>query len=262
MAQQSRYKSVDMNPILLPSRLWSRSLPADAWEAPESWGERRAPVRADHFAKQAAGVCELYSVCLARATPIPAGHGTIALRAVEPDTEGFQPGYSEPYPRTSDIATARLDPALLDLPPETRPSAYLNWLQPVLLGLAATRGVSAAGFHEAYDATLAEGCLMSWEGPGRSSPDRRHRATPHYAIDAQGDAWLRVVIRSRDGTPVAEGGPWESDLRPYRWRRHARTLTWPTPAEVSIEAFLTTTADAWGVEQRHTLTVHPHGVDR
>ncbi|GAA0254975.1 hypothetical protein [Cryptosporangium japonicum] len=250
MAGRTRYKSVDLNPVVLPSRLWSRPLPADAWEAPASWVDRRDPVRADHFAKRAAGVCELYSACLARATPVPAEHGTIALRAVDEDVE---PGYSVPAPRTADLATARLDPALLDLPPAARPIAYLNWLQPVLLGLAAARGVSPAGFEEAFDATMAAGCLMTWIGPGRSTPDRRHRAVPHYAIDAEGDAWLRLVITDRSGTVVAEGGPWDSDLKPYRWHRHARTLTWLTPTEASIETFLPATAKAWGVDQRHTL---------
>ncbi|GAA0273412.1 hypothetical protein [Cryptosporangium japonicum] len=97
-----------------------------------------------------------------------------------------------------------LDPTILDLPLSERPEAYLRWFQPVLLGLAAARGVPATGFEEAFDATLAAGCFMHWEGPGRSSPDRRHRATPYYDIDANGDAWLRLTITDRAQNRVAE----------------------------------------------------------
>jgi len=247
---RSRYNHVDLWPPLIPSR-FLRSEPEE---------DRR-----DWFAKRSSGVCELYSYLLRKATAVPAHTGWIRIGAYDPadppavrmpgdDVHGYF--MEEPPPREGGDGFAKpLDPKILTLRPEQRPEAYLRWLQPGLVRLAQMRGVSPAGFEETFTACLAEGSLLRWEGPGRSSRDRRLRATPLFWFDAEGDAWVRVVVRDRTGAVVAEGGPWDATPTLREWRFAAKTLRWEDDSTVTIEAFFSLFAESWGMKGERRLRV-------
>ncbi|GAA3396072.1 hypothetical protein GCM10020369_71450 [Cryptosporangium minutisporangium] len=158
-------------------------------------------------------MCELYSYLLRKTTPVPAHTGWIRIQAYDPadpwtadrwpgddddDDDDDEHGYHlPPPPREGGEHFAKpLDPAPSTLPSEQRPEACLRWLQPGLVRLAEVRGVSPTGFEETFGPCLAEGCLLRWEGPGRSSQNRRLRATPTCATSTN-------LQRHEKGLPLA-----------------------------------------------------------
>ena len=47
---------------------------------------------------------------------------------------------------------------------------------------------------------------------------------PFFWFDAEGDAWVRVVVRDREGSVVAEGGPWDAMPTLREWRFAAKSV--------------------------------------
>ncbi|SHN44521.1 hypothetical protein [Cryptosporangium aurantiacum] len=236
MTWRTSYRHVDLNPDQRPTGLW------DAGRGPDAY-----------FARQAAGVTALYTHLLGAATPVPANTTKIAVCAYVSDTPDSTPHFGEARRNGWESTSKAMDPAIPALPPDQRPAAYLAWLQPILLGLAATRGVPATGFEETFEACRSAGYLLKWDGPARSNPDRSLRAVPHYWFDADGDAWLRVTVSDRRRTVVAEGGPWPAHPSVQEWRFTAKALTWLTPIEVRAHAYRQPYASAWRVPASHTV---------
>ncbi|GAA3399316.1 hypothetical protein [Cryptosporangium minutisporangium] len=242
MTWRTRYNQVRMDTDARPARLW---------------GRRKAPDQV--FARQAVGVCELYSKLLREATPVPAHTGWISIQAFSPGTASgpeadFEVEAVAPRERGESIV-AVLDPAILERPLVDRPEAYLRWLQPLLLRLADARGVPAAGFDETFSACLEAGCLLRWQGPTRSSPDRRHRATPHYRFDSHGDAWVEVQVHDRNGELVARNDPWNAEISLRLWRQSAATLRWLTPTTIGMQPVLPAITRGWGIPRKRIMEI-------
>jgi hypothetical protein len=242
----TRYTSVEVNPPSPPDRI--------DWSAGGDGGTAglRPPGLVDLFARQSVGVCALYSRLLRSATPVPARIRSLGIDVYDPDVT---PAAWLDADRLAAGPIAPIDASVPKLPPARRPEAYLRWLQPVLLEHARSAGVPATGFAEAFEASLAVGGLLRWDGAGRGSPDRRYRATPRYWFDADGGAWVRVVVTDRRGDPVTESRAWECFPLPAYWRRSAMTLRWTYPATVMLETWWPADAKDLDVpaERRHPV---------
>jgi hypothetical protein len=237
----TRIRSVDLNPPTRPTRLLGKDGSA-----------------AETFSKQSIGVCELYSLHLAAAEAVPAQTSWIRFVPVTDAAEADGPISADPA-RSSEgegeVCTVLMDDALPALPPDERPRAYLDWLQEQVMHLAAIRGWPVRGFEEAYERCIADGCRFRWTGPGRRSPDRRLTAVPDYAIDPDGDGWLRLTVDG-PGVPAAvTGGPWDC-LPEYGYmKRSAKSLRWVDAGAVAIESFPAALAHAWGLPAEHEVRV-------
>lgn len=233
MARLTRIRSVDSWQLAIPSRMFDRGVVGRGRDYSEQM---------ERFAKQLSGVCECYSRHLAEVEPVPAETWWLRIVLVRNVAEG---GFFDTL----------MDPALLGLPAADKPLAYLDWLHRYLVRLAAARGWPGAGFTQAYRSCRAHGAVFRWYGSAKSSRDRRYKATPEYHFDAEGDAWLNVRVRDRDGDLVAEGGPWDCYPEFRFMRQSAKSLRWEGSSAVTVEAWDPGFAQAWGLEAVHTLVM-------
>jgi hypothetical protein len=211
----------------------------------------------DLFAKQASSVTELYSMHLAEAKPVPAQTWWIRLKPVVP-ADAVRDFGATPAPvswSAGEVFSVAMDRAILDLPADERPRAYLDWLQRQLLRLAAARGWPVEGFEQTYAACLADDVTLTWRGQGKASPNRRFVATPEYQFDANGDCWATVLVADRSNGHVAYGGPWDC-FPELRWvKRSARALRWIDSAQVELSVWPVEFASAWGLAATYTLAI-------
>jgi hypothetical protein len=215
MGRTIRLRSVDTNPIFLPSRFWATD---------------RIGIRADEgarFAKYATVVTELYSVHLEAGPPLPA----------KTSWARFAPTNLRGPRRFSGIAMAQdlglgevhqvpYDPDILGLADEQRRFAILDWLQDNLLALAASLGWLTDPLDIAYEACRHDGCRFQRATQPRSSRNRRYRAHIEYEIDGNGDAWSWATITSTDGRRIVSSDRHDSYPGYRSLRRASQSLRW------------------------------------
>jgi hypothetical protein len=183
MGRTVRLRSVDTNPIFLPSRFWATD---------------RIGLRAgdgDRFAKCATVVTELYSRHLEHGPPLPAE--TSWVRFVPTSRRGPQ-GFSG-VAATQDLGMGEVhqvpyDPDVLALPDEQRRLAILDWLHTNLCALAVSLSWPTEPLRTAYDGCIADRCSLHHVGEAKTSRNRWYTAHVEYEIDGDGDAWSWATI--------------------------------------------------------------------
>jgi hypothetical protein len=215
MGRVIRLRSVDTNPIFLPSRFW----------ATDPIG-----MRADEgarFAKYATVVGELYSVHLENGPTLPAR--TSWARFVPTNLRGTRPFTGTAM--TQDLGMGEVhevpyDPDILGLPDERRRFAILDWLQDNLLALAASLAWPTGPLDVAYEACRRDGCRLHRAGEPKSSRNRRYKAHIGYEIDGDGDAWSWATITTTDGRHLATSDRHDSYPGYRTLRRASQSLRW------------------------------------
>ncbi|MBU2664324.1 hypothetical protein KOI35_12545 [Actinoplanes bogorensis] len=197
--------------------------PGTGW-ADRPWVE--APGE-DAFARSANSVSELYSQGV-RPAGITNRHSELRLFTrdggdredvlvmVHPEeNEGFE------------MAVAELPKGVDRLPAAKRARLVLEVMHGAAVRLGQARGWDPAGLAGAHAHVLAAGLRFRWDGPAKSSPDRRHTAQPSFVL---GDDGLgRVVVRVRrreDGSTVCVSpvaAVWGSSRA---FADYARTVRW------------------------------------
>jgi hypothetical protein len=219
VARSVRLRSVDTNPIMLPTRYW----------AADPIGVRATD--AERFAKCATVLTELYSRGLDNGPAVPAA--TSWVRFI-PSDDGDPPPFSAD-PASQDLGLGEVhevpfDPRALDLPDDRRRRVVLDWLHDNMLALAEHRGWPTGPLSAARDACLRAGCRFAGAGEAKFNRGRTHRAHIEYEIDGNGDAWTRAVITDREDAPVATSERYDAFPAARPLHRATRTLRWDGPA--------------------------------
>jgi hypothetical protein len=189
----------------------------------------------DAFARSANSVFELYSEAV-RAAQIPTRHSELRLFChhdtsrddvlvmVHPETtEGFE------------SATVSLPPGIAALTPSSRALLVLNVIHAAAMRLGQARGWDAAALTAARAHTLAAGLRYRWDGPPKTSPDRRYVAQPKYVLVDDGYGRVIVQVRRRDdGAPVCASPVVATWGHHSALVRHARTVRWRSKTRVQF----------------------------
>jgi hypothetical protein len=236
----SRIKSVDF---------W----PASAW--PSRFVTDTHPV--ERWAKRSTPVTQLYSQALRRGVAIPANTHWVRVflgsrgadgswlpaaafrREGEPAHRPAPSGFGMPK-----NSSACVPDKLLDIDDcQANRKATLDFLQEQMLLLAYDLDWPCAPLLAAHTACLAGGLRSAYEGPKKSSPNRKLRAWADVEHDDEGDAYLRVHVLEAGGDTrtLAERFDAVSDslmdtqraVRSLRWADNAHLIVRPWTDDVS-----------------------------
>ena len=189
----------------------------------------------DAFARSANSVCALYSAAV-REAQISTRHSELRLFCrhdgsrddvlvmVHPEvTEGFE------------MAVALLPAGIVALTPQSRARLVLSVVHAAAMRLGQARGWDPAALTAAHAHALAAGLRYRWDGPPKTSADRRYVAQPRYVLGDDGYGRVVVHVRRRDGgTPVCASpvvATWGSHSA---FVRHARTVRWRSKTVVQF----------------------------
>ncbi|MTD15507.1 hypothetical protein GIS00_16345 [Nakamurella sp. YIM 132087] len=129
----------------------------------------------------------------------------------------------------SEGISADIDPTILDAPGAERPGLYLRWLHRTMTAVARRRGWDEEPLEFAARYCLERGVVAVFDGPSKSSPDRRRSASVRRVIDPDGyeDIVLRVQDRSK-AVVAEEVLPRESVTNEMRadWGPMKKNLRW------------------------------------
>lgn len=213
-----RLRSVDTNPVMLPSRYW----------ATDPMGSRATD--ADRFAKHATVVTELYSMYLESGPALPAR--TSWARLIPNNSRGAR--RFDGIPATQELGLGEVhevpfDPNVLRLPDDRRRRALLDWLHDNMLALADSLNWNAGPLEAARNACLRADCQFVGAGETKSDRRRAHKAHIQYEIDGNGDAWTWAIVANGDGDQVAASERYDGFPARTYLRRASRTLRWDGP---------------------------------
>lgn len=122
----------------------------------------------------------------------------------------------------------------LDLPDTDRRRALLGFLHDHLVTLAKARQWDQEPLQLAYDGLLRDGIEYGLSTPAKSSPDRRHTAVARMHCDGEGDYWLRLVARDKEGSVVAESPLLVTGGETRDFNDAKRTLRWLDKSTVTV----------------------------
>jgi hypothetical protein len=189
----------------------------------------------DAFARSANSVFELYSQAV-REAQIPTRHSELRLFCRHDD--GRDDVLVMVHPETTEgfeMATVSLPPGIAALTAPARALLVLNVIHAAAMRLGQARGWDAAALTAARAHALAAGLRYRWDGPPKTSPDRRYVAQPRYMLGDDGYGRVIVHIRHRDdgapvcASPVVATWGFHSALV-----RHARTVRWRSKTHVQF----------------------------
>ena len=194
---------------------------------------------------------------LAGSDPVPALTWWIRLKPVDDPSlvVGFGDRPAQVAWGMGEVFDVLLDPSILAMPPDQRPPRYLDWLHGNLLQLAEARGWPTAGFEQAHSGCVEDGLLLAWQGPAKTSANRRLKAVPGYRFDQNGDCWATVTVSVPSGDPIAVGGPWDCYPEFGYFKKSARSIRWLSSSTVHIATWPPDLARAWKVDADHTLNL-------
>ncbi|SNY71171.1 hypothetical protein [Paractinoplanes atraurantiacus] len=188
----------------------------------------------DALVRSSRSVCELYTEAVAPAG-LQARHSELRLFCqhaddllLEVDTdrgEGFE------------CARAELPPGIAELPAPTRAALALELVHAAASRLARERGWDQTVLDAARQHALDNGLRFRWQGPPKTSPDRKLTAHPLFVLHDDGFARATIQIRRRaDGHPLATSEPAPTNLSTSpAFARSARTLRWHGSRKVTSD---------------------------
>jgi hypothetical protein len=113
------------------------------------------------------------------------------------------------------------------LRPADRARLVLDVVHAATTRLGLERGWDQDALAAAYTRTLAAGLRYRWNGPAKSSPDRRHSARPLFVLHDDGYGRVVIEVRRRaDDQVVAVSAPALAFSTAAGFQRSAQTLRW------------------------------------
>ena len=235
------------------------------------WGD--APEGADvhdAFVKSARSVTELYWEGLA---PLKVPNHCSMLRlscSTSPADEVLVAVSTEKY-EGMEMGGIQVPRTLLGLTHEQRARLVLDAVHGAVLRLAEARGWDPGIFDPCRQHVLDAGLVYRWDGPWKSSPDRRHRARARYHLTPDGYGRVRIEVQRRDDeTTVARSEEAVAFSTSRGFERSARTLRWDGSASVGLVPYggrgtahthgslrLERAEDGWHSRCRDDVTVLP-----
>lgn len=197
------------------------------------WSDDKDPEE-EAFVRTARSVTELYSQGLA---PLGIQGRCSELRffvSHDPGATAVEvPVFTDP-PEGFEAARAELPTGVATLPTRERQELVLEVVHGAVLRLARARRWDPVLLDAAHRYVVDAAFEFRWDGPWKSSPDRRHRARARYRLtdSGYGRAWIQVV--DRDDQVVAESTDALAFSTSEGFKRSARTLRWDGSAAVHL----------------------------
>jgi hypothetical protein len=198
-----------------------------------SWSDDGDPEE-DAFVRSARSVTELYSEGLA---PLGIEGHCSELRFLvghDPAATHVTVRVSTRRPQGFESAGASLPTGIAALPPLERRHLVLDVVHGAVLRLAKARGWDSRKLDAARRHVLDSDFEFRWDGPWKSSPDRRHRARARYRLTDIGYGRAQVEIVDNQGAPVAESADALAFSTRDGFKRSARTLRWDGSGAVQL----------------------------
>ena len=189
----------------------------------------------DAFARSARSVCELYTEAVRQAA-VQARHSELRIFCRHDGNRGdvlvtVHPEIHEGF----EMAVALLPDGIARLTAAARAGLVLEVVHAAAARLGQERGWDEAALVAAREHALAAGLRYRWEGPAKTSPDRRHTAHPMYALCDDGYGRVVVQVRRReDGQVIAASAPAPALSTSAGFARSARTLRWRSRTVVEL----------------------------
>ena len=190
-----------------------------------SWSDDDDPEE-DAFVRSARSVTELYSEGLA-ALGIEGRCSELRfLVGHDPAATDVTVRVSTRRPEGFEFAGASLPTGVAALPIPERQRLVLDVIHGAVLRLAEARGWDLQELDAVRRHVLDRGFEFRWDGPYKSSPDRRHRARARYRLTDTGYGRAHIEVVDRDGSVVTESGDALAFSTLEGFKRSARTLRW------------------------------------
>lgn len=224
----------------------------------------------DAFVKAARSVTELYGEALA---PLKVPNRCSMLRfgcSSWAETEVVVTLVTEKH-EGMEMGRIHVPGSFLDLTHRQRAAVVLEAVHGGVLRLAEARDWDPSVFDACRDHVLAEGLAYRWDGPWKSSPDRRHRARARYRLAPDGYGRVRIEVQRRDDeTVVGVSGEAVAFSTSKGFERSARTMRWEGSDSVGLVPYagfgparthgslrLERDRDEWRSRIRDDVTVWP-----
>lgn len=243
----ARFRGVDFYPFEgFPDRLWGPS------------AEGSGDPLADAFLRAARPVVALYSEALEQ-VHVDGPRGSLMIfvtERLEPTDVRLVVWAAEPT-LGPERAFVTLCPPVGRLDATGRAGLALDVVHAAVRELAAARGWDPDVFDACRDHVVAHDHVYTWDGPWRTSPDRRHQARARYRIsDPDGFARARLEVRRRaDGTVVVSSPQAVGFCTTRDLRASASTLQWSGSGEVGFSPH----ARVVSTDPAHRLAAQLHG---
>jgi len=202
------------------------------------WSNRGDPDE-DAFARSARNVTELYSESLAELKV--AGHRSMLRISRLDSSDDPTIGVFLNLQRSVSFEMARvlLPVGVADWSPMMRALTVLDVVHLTVLRLAEARGMNSELFAIPYAHVLGHELEYRWDGPWKTSPDRRHQARARFRLMDDGYGRARLEIRRRDDDmPVASSDEAIAFSTSKGFQRSARTLRWTNSRSVQFVPYV------------------------
>jgi len=204
---------------------------------PTGWPDRPwcDDVEKEAFVKSARSIIELY-------TEVLVGLGVQGWRSMlrlvcchVPSLEHVLVLVSTDRSGDFEGGSVHLPSGVAALPATARSLLVLDVVHAAVLRLADARGWEGSQFEGPRQHVLNSGLQYRWDGPWKSSPDRRHRARSRFRLMDDGYGRARIEVQRRDNAvTVAVSGEALAFSTSKGFERSARTLRWDGSSAVHM----------------------------
>lgn len=150
-----------------------------------------------------------------------------------------------------DVANVLVPKSFLELHDEDRALVVLDVLTATLTELARHRSWDPAAVASLRDHALARSLHYVWNGPWKSSPDRRRRARFVGIIEADGVGRLTLEVETPASGELSSWGPYLSGCSPERFADVAKNARWTSSTTIRFDP-----VPPLGQEQRTPVEVN------
>ena len=198
------------------------------------WSLEDADPEEDAFERTARSVGELYSEALASLEVHGPRSEMCLFIGHDPDVAEVKVSVSTDTSGSYESAGVRLPSGVARLPASERQLLVLEIVHGAVLRLAEARGWDLELLGDVRSHVLEADFEFRWDGPWKTSPDRRHRARARYRLpdSGYGRAWIEVT--TRNGDPVVESASALAFNTSDSFRRSAATLRWDGSSAVQL----------------------------
>ena len=212
----------------------------------------------DAFVRRSRGICEAYSQALPR-LGLP---GKASLLRLFCEASLLRPDATRPRP-TLDAPVSdavHVDPVFIEsfqhgnvwvavgfanLPLAQQQTWALRVIHQAVVDLAHIRGWDVTRLDAARRHVETHQMRFQWEGPWKSSPDRRHQARCVVSINDDGMGRARLEVANRSGAIVADCTGKAASSDGVELMRLCKTVRWHGPDLATVDAVM----DPYGTRQ-------------